>query len=225
MAESEKVDDSFFNGAVFVGDSISLKMRNYVKEMRKKYPDLLGNAKFLTTGSLSSYELLQKVSSDSLHPVVQGKRMTLENALAKLKAKKLYIMLGMNDVSHTGVKKAADNLVMLLLNVRAKLPDIEIYVQSATPRLSGVKPTTEMLFEYDIELYRRLSSLLLTKVYFVDVGYIMRDDRGYLPKSYCSDPDGMAMHFTNTACRKWVEFLYTHTAPQAEPGAAVGEDA
>ena len=40
----------------------------------------------------------------------------------------------------------------------------------------------------------------------------MFDSTGHLIRSYCSDPDGMGMHFAYAGCKVWVDYLYTHTA-------------
>ena len=37
------------------------------------------------------------------------------------------------------------------------------------------------------------------------------DGEGYLPTAYCSDPQGMGIHFTDTACQVWIDYLRTHT--------------
>ena len=38
------------------------------------------------------------------------------------------------------------------------------------------------------------------------------DENGYLRQDYCSDADGMGIHFTNAGCAAWVDYLFTHTA-------------
>ena len=51
--------------------------------------------------------------------------------------------------------------------------------------------------------------------YFIDVYSALCDEDGDLPPEYCSDPKatgGMGIHFTNAACKAWIEYLYTHTA-------------
>lgn len=216
LPEGAQVEDSYFDGAVFVGDSITLKLRQYVTKQRGgEYPTMLGGAQFLTAGSFSAHAALSKVSSSSLHPTINGTKMTLEDALATLGASKVYIMLGMNDAAHSGIEKSVSDMIELIGRIRAKLPGAEIFIQSATPRYTGDKPKTETLFNFDLQLYDALAAQRLDRVYFVDVAYVMRDDTGALPANYCSDKDGMAMHFTDRACLQWVKFLYTHTPPAA----------
>lgn len=208
---SARVGDDWFDGTVFVGDSVSLKLRNYVSKARRNTPELLGDARFITIGSFSAWHALQKVGADTLHPSIKGVKLSVEDALAELGARKLYIMLGMNDVGMSGVDGAVEDMMELLGRIRARLPELEIYVQSATPRLSGGPPRTQQLFEYDLALYDAVCALGDEHMHFVDVAYAMRDGSGRLKRAYCSDPNDMALHFTDKACAVWINYLYTHT--------------
>ncbi len=206
----EAVDDSFFDDAVFIGDSISLKLQRYVQYMRKSDPSFMGKAKFLVAGSLGSGNALWKVSDESVHPSYQGTKMRLEDSVALTGAKKVYIMLGINDVTLHGVEGSVENMKTLIGLILKKSPEVEIYVQSATPRIAAMKnnPTNMALFEYDLRLYEMCVEQGWN---FVDVASVMRDGKGNLPDAYCSDAPTMGMHFTNEACQVWVDYLRTHT--------------
>ena len=212
IGASDPVGDSYFDDAVFIGDSVTLKLRNYVKENHNAGGHVLGDVKFLAMGSMGSGNAMEKVTSESIHPSYQGQKMSLEDAVAKMKAKKVYIMLGMNDVAVYGAAGAAENLMKLVGLIRDKSPKAEIFIQTATPRIHGVdkKPGNKALFEYDLELYRLYREMKLDKVYLVDVAYVMRDAEGYLPDLYCSDPEDMGLHFSDEACAVWLDYLYTH---------------
>lgn len=211
-----RVADDWFDGAVFVGDSVSLKLRNYVRKARKDAPRLLGDAQFITIGSFAARLALQQVGPDSYHPSINGVKLSVEDALAELGARKLYIMLGMNDVGISGTDGAVDDMMELLARIRARLPELEIYVQSVTPRLSGGPPRTQQLFEYDLALNDALCALGDAHMHFVDVAYVMRDESGKLPRAYCSDPNDLALHLTDSACEAWTDYLYTHTGNSGE---------
>ena len=45
----------------------------------------------------------------------------------------------------------------------------------------------------------------------LSAGASLRDEEGYLPEAYCSDPEDQGIHFTDLACGIWIEYLYTHT--------------
>ena len=76
LGESQRVDPSYFDDAVFIGDSVSNKLRLYVTAQRKTDASYLGKAQFLTAGSLGSHNALWDVSrKDSVHPAYEGKQV------------------------------------------------------------------------------------------------------------------------------------------------------
>lgn len=198
---------SWFDDAVFVGDSVSLKLTGYVTKMRQTDPDYLGKAQFLTAGSLGSGNALWEVSDKSVHPLYQGTKMRLEDSVHACGAKKLYILLGMNDVGLYGVDDSVANMETLLKLIKEKTPDLEIFVQSATPIHKGNEK--KVLNNENLRLYNeKLQEMCQRNGYnYVDIASVLTDAEGYLPDSYCSDASGMGMHFTDEACRIWVDYL------------------
>ena len=209
LQESDPVGKKYFNDTVFIGDSITLKLQRYVTEKRNAGEECLGRAKFLTAGSLGSGNALWEVNSESVHPSYQGEKMRIEKAVELMDAHKVYIMLGMNDVAYFGNEESIVNMKTLVALSLEKQPGAEIFIQSATPRISKVtsRPTNRMLFDYDILLY---NACVENGWNFVDVAYVMRDENGYLFDAYCSDPEDMGMHFTDEGCEAWIEYLTTH---------------
>ena len=212
LPECARVDDSYFNYTVFVGDSVTLKLEKYVTSQRKNGNPVLGGAKFIAIGSLGTHSALESVSKESLHPTIQGKKMTVEDALQTLNAQKVYIMLGMNDVALCGLETSIEYMLEFISRIREKSPGIEIFIESVTPRYGGGKPTTQQLFDYDLRLYEEVLKLNDPKIHFVDVAFVMRNEEGKLYESYCSDKADMGIHFTDLACEKWIEYLYTHAS-------------
>ena len=45
---------------------------------------------------------------------------------------------------------------------------------------------------------------------------MLSDGEGYLPDAYCSDASGMGMHFTDEACRIWVDYLKEDAAARQD---------
>lgn len=210
LPTSGSVDGSFFNDAVFVGDSVSLKLSYYEAAV-----DKLGTAQFLTSGSLGSGNALWAVSGESVHPSYQGTKMLLEQSVLLTGAKKMYIMLGMNDIALYGIDASVSNMVTLIQRIQSATPGLTVYVQSMTPMtstsniLSSSGHNPQNVQRYNEKL---LSACQSNGWYFVNVGEVMYDANGYLRRDYCSDPDGMGIHFTNIGCEAWISYLYTHTA-------------
>ena len=113
-----------FNDAAFIGDSVTLKLRNYHMET-----GALGKTTFLCIGSYG----VNNAVTNQLYLSYQGKDMTPQDALKACGAKKVFILLGMNDIALFGensINVAMDNWAKLLQNIREKNPDIKIYIQS-----------------------------------------------------------------------------------------------
>lgn len=193
---------------MFVGDSVSLKLEYY-----EGAKNVLGNAQFLTSGSLGSTNALWEVSDRSVHPSYQGQKMRLEDSIPLTGAKKLYIMLGMNDIGIYSISKSVNNMVTLLQRIQANTPGLTVYVQSMTPitstsnLLSSKGHNPQRIQEYNQAL---LAACQANGWYFVNVAEVMYDENGYLRPEYCSDANRMGVHFTNAGCAAWVEYLYTH---------------
>lgn len=208
VGESAAVDASYFDDAAFVGDSVSLKLSYYAVN------GCLGNAQFFTAGSLGSANALWEVSDESVHPSYQGQKMLVEDCIANSGAKKVYIMLGMNDLGLYGLEDTVKNFETLVDRILEKSPSVQIVVQSMTPMTSTSTIIGENLNNDNIKIYnQRLCDLCTEKGWaFVDVASVMYDAEGEnLNRDYCSDPDQLGVHFTEEGCQKWVDYLSTHT--------------
>lgn len=209
-SDQERVPDGYFDDAVFVGDSISLKLRNYVYKQRADDPSFLGGAQFLTVGGLGSGNVQLPITADSLHPSYNGEKMMLEDSVAASGAKKVYIMFGMNDIVPYGIDGAIENLDALIGKILKKSPDARIAVQSVTPILENRQQKN--LNNPNILLYNeRLEALCDARGYdFLDIGALMRDENDALIYEYCGDAPGLGMHLSDAACVPWIDYLRTH---------------
>ena len=200
------VYEMFFDDAVFVGDSVSLKLNYYVSDQRS-YGDCLGKAKFLTSGSLGSAQALEAVSSESLHPTYQGEKLPVEDTIAKIGAKKVFIMLGMNDIAVYGIEGSLDNYEELVDNILAKNPGAVIYAQSCTPMAVGCERSVlnnKNIVKYNNALKDRCAE---NGWRYMDIYSVVVDENGFLRADYCSDPDDMGIHFMDAGCKAWVDYL------------------
>ncbi len=209
VPESAKVSADYFDNTAFVGDSVSLKLSYYAAAT-----GALGKAQFFTAGSLGCANALWEVSEESVHPSYQGTKMLVEDCVANSGADTLYIMLGMNDIGLYGIDATIENYKTLLGKIIDKSPQIQVVVQSMTPMTDTSTILGEDLNNENIKIYNsRLSEMCTENGWaFVDVASVMYDAEGVnLNRDFCSDPDGLGVHFTEAGCEKWVEYLSTHT--------------
>lgn len=206
VPESEPVGAEYFNDAAIIGDSVSLSLQYYCASSKA-----LGNAVFLCAGSLSPANALWEVSSKSIHPVYNGQKMRVEDAVAASGVNKVYIMLGINSLSN-GVDNCISNLTTLISRILAKSPNVHIILQSVTPMTSTSSIITNALNNNVINQYnaRLLELCQNNKWHYLNVAEKFKDGNGNLIGSYCSDASVMGIHFTFEADKIWADYLKTH---------------
>lgn len=213
LQSGSEVPYTFFDNAVFVGDSVSLKLNLFVSNQRKNDSGFMGTAQFLTSGSYGSgNELKELGANESVHPSYNGNEMYLADAINAMNAKKVFIMLGMNDIAVYGVDGSVKNMETVLAGVKEKNPDTTIYVQSVTPIVGTAQKgslTNENLDAYNAGLKTMCEQNSYT---FLDVASVMKDSEGNLKREYCSDPDNMGVHFTDEGCKVWINYIRTHVS-------------
>ena len=212
-SDSEKkgdlVESSWFDDAVFIGDSVTLKLSYFVEDH-----DDLGKAEFLCAGSLGYTNALWDLDhEDNVHPTLNGEKVTVDEGAKALGSKKIFIMLGMNDIGLYGVDGAVSSMIELTDKIHEKCPDATIYIESVTPMvadssLGGLNNTT--IKEFD----EKLQPICKEKGYtYLDVASAVSDENGNLVYEYCGDPpsddnpDAMGLHFTDAGCQKWADYL------------------
>lgn len=215
--EYTQVDDSYFNDAVFIGDSISYGFELYVTEKRANGETVLGEAKFLTSGSLSYGNSLWDVSDESVHPTYNGVKMKLEDAIAQIKPGKIFILLGTNDVALYGVEQTIANADTEISRMLEASPGAEIFIMSTTPKYSPAESDVDgALNNADIDaLNVAMRNFAVEKGYnFMNIAPLFKDETGGLAADYCSDKEGMGIHFTSAAYDIWLDFLYSYGKQQ-----------
>lgn len=203
---SSEVSLDYFADTVFVGDSVSVMLQYYCTATKA-----LGNAKFLCAGSLSATNALGQVTQSSVHPSYQGKKMKVEDGVAASGAKKVYIMLGINNISY-GLTRSTSDMVKLIERILEKSPHVKIIIQSVTPMSAKSNILSKSLNNDTIAAYNRKMEEICVENgwYFVNVAEAFRDAEGYLPAKYCSDYSTMGIHFNNNAVENWISYLKTH---------------
>ena len=190
----------FFDDAAFVGDSVSLKLQRY-----QASTGVFGNATFLTAGSYSVFHAV----NDSMFISYRGQQMTPEDALAACGAKKVFILLGMNDIgrSDVGIDKTIANWGVFVQRIREKNPDITIYIQSGTPIHSS--RDSGLLSNVNMDKYNEKLKAFAAQngCQFIDIATAMKDANGDLKNEYCSD---QYVHLSDAGCVAWISVLRNH---------------
>ncbi len=207
---ASKADKSFFNDAVFIGDSVSVKLAAYHKSTK-----CFGTGQVYAATSLSAANALWEISSKSVHPKYNGNKTLVEDCVRYSGAKKVFIMLGMNDIGIYSFDDSINNYKTLISRIKAKSPNVDIYIQSMTPMTAISTRADSRLNNTNIKLYNQRLKQMCEEMswHYLDVASALYDSTGtYLTEQYCSDPVYMGLHLTDAGCEKWVEYLYENAA-------------
>ncbi|MBQ7521459.1 MAG: hypothetical protein IJU14_01105 [Clostridia bacterium] len=207
LSNNGTVTSSWFDDAVFVGDSVTLKLNYYCDA----HPEALGNVKFFCAGSMGyNNTQLDENDKELIRPYYKGATQKTEECAVVTKSTKVFVMLGMNDIGLYGVDGSLESARTLLTKIHENSPDAVIYVQSVTPILEGFEGETwnnTLIQEFNGKL-QELSDE--NGYHYLDIYSIMADESGHLRKNYCGDPEALGIHFTEQACEVWCDYLKNH---------------
>lgn len=203
-----KTGKEFFDDAVFVGDSVSLGLRNYVANERNKGNECLGKAQFLVAGSMGYGNTLGAIgSANSIHPKYQGKEVLIEDGVQLIGAKKVFIMLGLNDFCAYSVDTGMKNAENLIGRILEKNPDVKIYIQSVTPVVKTKehgKFTNQSIDAFNAALNNLCRQNGWT---YIDVASSLKGTDNCFRDEYCSDKDVQGVHMSYSGCKVWIDLL------------------
>lgn len=198
------VDASWFDDAVFVGDSVTLAL-DYACSGDKS---LLGNAQFVCAQSLGYHNALWDLDTEgAVHPAYQGETILSETAAEKTDANKVFVMLGVNDIGTYGADDTMEQAKQLAERILSHTPNIKLYFQSTTPMLAD-KESGWLNNDKITDFNDQLKAYCEARGYsFIDVYHQVCDDSGALNPAYCSDPDNQGIHFNTDGCTVWANHL------------------
>ena len=185
----------YFADAAIVGDSIS-----YILFQWETMYDYLGEPLFLVRGGTGLNGLVR----DYKLIYYKGKETKIDAALGDAQPKKVFIMLGQNDLRYREIVDCMDSWVTLISRIRAVCPDIEIHIQSCTPE--WIKSTSSNFNNEKIEEYNEIlrDFALNNDCFFVDIHYYTVDHLHRMPTDYELDT---SIHMNEAGCYAWMQAL------------------
>lgn len=196
VPKSSEVDNSYFDDAIFIGDSRTQGFMLYSG---------LNNATYYTHKGLM-------VNTAFTSPVINlnGKKVSVMDAVKHNKNfKKVYIMLGINELGWSSENLFIEKYGLLIDNVKQTNPNAQIYVQSIIPVTLSKSNSSEI---YNNENISRFNNLLYDmcknkKVYYLNVSQALVEKNGSIPEESAYD----GIHLKKPYCEKWLEYIKTHT--------------
>lgn len=190
---SQAVPISYLDDAAFIGDSITEGMKIHNQS----------NAFIASATSMSASSLMSK-------PMDTYNGQTLVEALNGAQPKKIYVMIGSNEVGGTSMEGYISKYSELIDTLKKANPDAIIYMQSITPTTKAYHDADNILNNDNINSANSQLKLLAfeKKVFYVDVNSALIDETGFLPDD-ASPMDGV--HFGTTYFNMWIDYLLTHS--------------
>lgn len=209
VAQSGRVMSTYFDDAIFVGDSITDGILSY---------ELMKNATVIAHTGINP----DSIRTKAVYRDGGGGLVTMLQAMSHhASAKKIYIMLGANSASWMDRDLFLQYYEEFVLSVVKQHPNATIYVQSITPineakfktHYAGQDLTNAKIASLNEDLIKMAGKL---QVSYVNVNEALRGTDGQLPDEATSD----GLHFNTTYYQKWFDYLKTHTVPSAVGGAS-----
>lgn len=191
--EFQQVDESYFDDALFIGDSRTVGLRDYT--------DMSEHADFYCETSLTIYKVLE----DDF----KGKG-TVREALASKDYGKIYIMVGINELGRGTTEDFMSKYTEVIDTLRELEPEAKIFIQ-AIMRVSGKKDSEDAIFNNSNINARNNAIATLAdnkQIFYIDVNEVVCDEEGNLNQEYTFDQ----IHLLGVHNELWKQFLLAHGA-------------
>lgn len=189
--EFTQVDESYFDDALFIGDSRTVGLRDYT--------DLSEHADFYCETSLT----IQKMLEENFPGLG-----TIEEALAKKEYGKIYIMLGINELGVGTTEDFMEKYTEGVAFLREKEPEAKIFIQGIM-RVTGKKNSSDAIFNNSNINARNNAIATLADnehIFYIDVNEVVCDEEGNLNSEYTFDQ----LHLLGVYDDLWKQFLLSH---------------
>ena len=198
VPESEPVDNSYFEDAVFIGDSRTDGFMLYSG---------IGCGTNLTSNGLSIFEVTEKKAF-----TIDGTKYTLLDALGRQQYGKVYISLGINELGYYDDQGFYEAYCQTIDLIRQCQPHAVIYIQGLIPLNEDVIAQTggaSYLKNDHLLIYNDLMKQVAEEkqVAFLDLNPYFAGEDGQLPAEASTD----GIHLRKAYCEQWLEYLKAHT--------------
>ncbi len=198
VGETEPVGESYFDDALFLGDSLTDGLRLYSP---------LTKPKFLAGTGISFKGVYESPLYDN--------EKTAFDYIKEHKPKKIYIMLGINyRIFPENLNAFVSEYTNLINDIRDINPDAYIYIQSLLPVTEERSSSDKMVNNKNIDLYNTAIEEMAkkNKCFYLAVNEIFKNSSGAMDEESTFD----GVHPNRELYTNWVEYLKTHTVPDGK---------
>ncbi len=195
--EFVQVDESYFDDALFIGDSRTVGLRDYT--------DLREHADFLCETSLTVYKVLDHEFKG------QG---NLEDMLSQNDYGKIYLMVGINELGRGTTEDYMAKYTEVIDKIHELEPEALIFIQGVM-HVSKDKSSEDKIYNNANIGARNNAVATLAdniQVFYIDVNEAVCDEEGNLSGEYTYDQ----IHLLGVYNDIWKQFLLNHGVKKSE---------
>ena len=199
LEESEPVaDDSFFENAVFLGDS------------RTEGLELFGGLKYGTFYWARGINVFQASNEEYKFIPIDGKEYSVVEALQKRDFDLVYIMIGVNELG-VSIENYESGLSKLIDEVISTQPEAVVYLQLMPPLNDAMCRANNLAYYINNDNLLRFNEVIRRvaaekKVVLLNTAEVYTGEDGQLPEELAHD----GCHFKITAYSPWADYLRNH---------------
>ena len=199
VPESQPVEDSFFSDSVFIGNSLEQGFMLYAG---------LRTADIFATQSINVTNIyFTKVVEDE-----EAGMLTLLEAMARKQYAKVFVMLGVNELSYATKDSFYNEYAQLIDDIREMEPGAAIFLQSITPVSAKENEASTVFNNKRIHEFNEIIQQLAAdkEAHYLHVYDALADEEGCLPEG--SSDDGI--HPYPKYYSRWLAYLRSHTVTE-----------
>lgn len=195
--EFTAVDADYFNDALFIGDSRTVGLSEYCKELDER-------ATFYAKVSLTIF----KVLNTPFVKTEDNDKITVEQALSENQFAKIYIMLGLNEIGTGTPEYFANAYADVIAKIRELQPDAIIYIQGIM-HVTEAKSSKDKYFNNEnIDIRNEAIAQLANgqDIFYLDMNESVDDENGNLLAELTFDD----VHLKASSYQRWYDYLLGH---------------
>lgn len=195
VEEEKVVELDYFKDAVFIGDS---RTEGFILNNGLSSKTISYTYKGLQVNTIFTDKVIN----------MDGKKITIMDALKETSFSKAYIMLGINETGWVYNDLFIRKYSEIIDEIRKINPNCIIYVQSILPVSKKVSDEHDYIKNSKINEYNSLLEQMSQdkNVYYLNVQEAIINEEGVLPEDAATD----GIHLNKTYCQKWLEYLKKH---------------
>lgn len=185
------VADTWFENALFIGESRTVGLRDYAR---------CGNAEYFCAVGMTVFNVMSKECADS----GRFSQQTLESLLSSKTYDHIFINLGINECGYPA-KTVAAKYKQLIEMIQQKQPDAKIILQAVITVTEKYAGSQDHFQPSNIQkLNKRIKAMANdTTIFYIDANPYFTDPDGYLYKNVTGD----GAHFTGKYYKVWANWI------------------